>query len=325
MVSPRLARLQHALTEAKAHVEELERDFAQAKSPLSKADSELTLNFYRALVRHAENEIQLYNLDGVIAARKRACAHPEQYVSRAPDPPTDIFSHRPSPPKLSFEEKVVWTTARLQRELKHAEELKSRLEVAIARWREHELPEWVKTLKEAESQSLTKLRQFVEVSNETKILQDEIAFGLHVQRGRDALERAKAVTDGVTERPLSRSSDSAELAHSKTTRNTETDSVRLGRRRADLVKKIIDELNILKPQMQVPEDDYPRLMAENPSYEVFKIAKEDTSASRLIKLVSERHTVHDLAFRIAAIYFAKSPHTIKNAWKKYKGRRQPYS
>jgi hypothetical protein len=51
-----------------------------------------------------------------------------------------------------------------------------------------------------------------------------------------------------------------------------------GDKRAKIVARLLKELNALRPQMQVPEDDYPKLRRENPKYLVFKICKKRASA-----------------------------------------------
>jgi hypothetical protein len=100
----------------------------------------------------------------------------------------------------------------------------------------------------------------------------------------------------------------------------QTDAERLGRRRAELVGQLIKELNALRPQLQVPDEDYPKLVAENPGYEAFKIAKNHPAAAKYIKQTPDRPRVNTLAYKIAAIHFSVSSETIKNAWRKYKPR-----
>jgi hypothetical protein len=97
----------------------------------------------------------------------------------------------------------------------------------------------------------------------------------------------------------------------------------IGVRRAKLVAKLIGELNVLRPQMQVPEDDYPKFAKENPNYETFKICAKNPSASKWVKLLPDRRKVQGLAWELAAVECQCSAATIKTAWKKYKERDVP--
>jgi hypothetical protein len=92
----------------------------------------------------------------------------------------------------------------------------------------------------------------------------------------------------------------------------------MGLRRAKLVKKLISELNALRPHMQLPDDDFPRLSQENPQYETFKICKEHPTAIRWVKLLPDRRTVQCLAWELAAVKCECSASTIQSAWKRYK-------
>jgi hypothetical protein len=91
-----------------------------------------------------------------------------------------------------------------------------------------------------------------------------------------------------------------------------------GKRRADLVGKLIVELNALRPLMQVPEDDYPLLCRQNPEYEVFKICAKHPSASQWVKFLPDRRRVEGLAFELAAAALGVKSPTIQTAWKHYK-------
>src|SRR5262249_28160079 len=112
--------------------------------------------------------------------------------------------------------------------------------------------------------------------------------------------RVKRAIRGFSE-PATLSAHIAETAD-----NWSSEAERLGRRRARLVGQLIQELNALKPQLQVPDDDYSQLMNEFPHYEVFKICKNHPSAARFVKLLPDRPRVHSLAFEIAAISFSVS-------------------
>jgi hypothetical protein len=92
----------------------------------------------------------------------------------------------------------------------------------------------------------------------------------------------------------------------------------LGIRRAKLVARLIKELNALRPHLQIPEEDFPRLRKQHPRYQVFKICKEHPGAAKWINLVCERRRVESLAWELAAIECGVSPATVKTAWKRYK-------
>lgn len=97
-----------------------------------------------------------------------------------------------------------------------------------------------------------------------------------------------------------------------------SDNVRLGRRRAKLVAKLIKELNALRPHMQIADEDYSRLRNRFPKYQVFKICERNPSASEFVKRVADRPRVHTLAYELAAVHFGIAPATVKTAWKRYK-------
>jgi hypothetical protein len=92
----------------------------------------------------------------------------------------------------------------------------------------------------------------------------------------------------------------------------------VGLERAKIVDRLLKELNALRPQMQVPEDDFPKLRRENPSYLVFKICEKHPSAARWVKLLPERRTIHRLAFELAGAKCGLTAATIQTAWKRFK-------
>jgi hypothetical protein len=91
-----------------------------------------------------------------------------------------------------------------------------------------------------------------------------------------------------------------------------------GRRRAKLVGRLIEELNALRPLMQIPEEDYPKLRAKNPKYRVFKICEKNPGASEHVKRVCDRPSINRLAYELAAVDCGVSASTIETAWKRYK-------
>jgi hypothetical protein len=97
-----------------------------------------------------------------------------------------------------------------------------------------------------------------------------------------------------------------------------TPSASKGRERAMVVAKLIKELNALRPQMQVPEDDYSELSRQNARYLVFKICKEHSAAAHWVKLLLERRSVNSIAYELAAVHFGVRAATIQTAWKRYK-------
>src|SRR3954465_3785265 len=99
MGSPQNAALQHRLSGIRGLIQSFEIDLAKA-SPTAKADIELLIRFYMDAEETAKNELELHELtNGGIDERKRACDHPERYISNAPAPPIDIFDRRPPRPR----------------------------------------------------------------------------------------------------------------------------------------------------------------------------------------------------------------------------------
>lgn len=92
----------------------------------------------------------------------------------------------------------------------------------------------------------------------------------------------------------------------------------LGCERAKKVAMLIGELNALRPQMQVPEDDYPKLASKHQGYLVFKICKTHPPAAHWVKLLPERRSIHTIAYEIAAVACGVSSATIETAWKRFK-------
>jgi hypothetical protein len=93
-----------------------------------------------------------------------------------------------------------------------------------------------------------------------------------------------------------------------------------GLRRARLVATLITELNALRPLMQVPDDDFPKLAKENPNYETFKICIKHPGASQWVKRLPDRRNVHTLAFELAAAECGVRGATIQTAWKRFKNK-----
>jgi hypothetical protein len=93
-----------------------------------------------------------------------------------------------------------------------------------------------------------------------------------------------------------------------------------GLRRARLVEKLISELNELRPLLQVPDDDFSRLMGECSNYEVFSICAKHKNAASWVKLLPERRGVHSIAYELAGIVHTVKASTIETAWKRYKNR-----
>jgi hypothetical protein len=93
-----------------------------------------------------------------------------------------------------------------------------------------------------------------------------------------------------------------------------------GLSRARLVARLISELNALRPLMEVPDEDFPKLAKEHPHYETFKICVKHPGASQWVKLLPDRRWVHTLAFQLAAAKCGVSAATIQTAWKRFKNR-----
>jgi hypothetical protein len=92
----------------------------------------------------------------------------------------------------------------------------------------------------------------------------------------------------------------------------------VGIRRASAVARLIKELNALRPHMQLPEEDFPKLAKEHPAYEAFEICKKHPGASKWVKLVRERRIVNSLAYQLAAIEEGVSAAMMETAWKRHK-------
>ena len=101
---------------------------------------------------------------------------------------------------------------------------------------------------------------------------------------------------------------------------TSTNAQIVGRERARMVRRLITELNALRPHIQIPDEDLPRLREQHSKYLVFKICKNHPSASEWVKRLPERRGVNTLAYELAAIQFGVRSATIETAWKKYKRR-----
>ena len=142
MPSPQDAALRHRLNSIRAIIQSFDADLGTA-SPFARADIELLISFFRDAEKTAKNEIELHELThGGIEARKRACAHPERFITNAPAPPITIFDRTPPRPRRSREEQIATKKAELESELKKAEARSSELEKAISDWYLCALAEW---------------------------------------------------------------------------------------------------------------------------------------------------------------------------------------
>jgi hypothetical protein len=97
-----------------------------------------------------------------------------------------------------------------------------------------------------------------------------------------------------------------------------TPSAITGHGRATVVAELIKELNALRPQMQLPEDDYENLSRQNARYLTFKICKQYPSAVNWVKMLPERRSVNTIAYELAGVHFSVRAPTIETAWKRYK-------
>jgi len=88
--------------------------------------------------------------------------------------------------------------------------------------------------------------------------------------------------------------------------------------RANTVAKVINELNVLKPQMFDDEAEYDRLRSQYPDFLAFKIAdgRSDLKLKILGSGGSARHI--RLAQEIAGAYHGRSLGTIRDHWKDHK-------
>jgi len=92
----------------------------------------------------------------------------------------------------------------------------------------------------------------------------------------------------------------------------------IAKTRAETVAKLIEELNILRPQMFEDEAEYDLLQTRHPGYLTFKIAEERPDLKRKILCIrgSARHI--RLAHELAGAHYGLSPQTVADAWKDHK-------
>jgi hypothetical protein len=204
MGSPQDAALRHRLSGIRAVIQSFETDLPAA-SPIARADIELLISFYKDAEQTAKNEIELHELThGGIDARKRACAHPERYITNAPAPPTYIFNREPRGPRPTREERIALKKADLESELQKAEARSSELNKAIENWYLHALREWDKVIAIARTRWTNSQRFAIEQYGALKVhyeqmlgSQDRAAVPEHREReGITAAARAGKLPSG---------------------------------------------------------------------------------------------------------------------------------
>ena len=87
--------------------------------------------------------------------------------------------------------------------------------------------------------------------------------------------------------------------------------------RASTVAKIIEELDVLKPQM-LSESEYRELEGQHPSFLAFQVAKKRGDLkTKIINLREHRRHIR-LAQELTAAYHGREWSTVKNDWKDHK-------
>jgi hypothetical protein len=81
----------------------------------------------------------------------------------------------------------------------------------------------------------------------------------------------------------------------------------------DMVRRIIEELRMLKPQMH-NESHYEDLRQEHPEYKVFKIAEKIKDVKSWVASIQDRTRVEGLAQEIVARHFGIKPATVRKYW-----------
>jgi len=188
------------------------------------------------------------------------------------------------------EKELDWLEQRLQE--RAADEAVPQSNHSLHDWIVRELPEWNKTVASL------------------NVPEDDVR---QTEKGSDASEQ-NAQTKSLPNAEKASAPSPKKQTNSKSLSNAEGK----GRRRASLVAQLIAELKALRPQMQVPEEDYPRLCKQNPKYKVFKICKKHPGASVLVQQVCDRRNVNQLAYKLAGMECSVSAATIETAWKHYK-------
>ena len=88
--------------------------------------------------------------------------------------------------------------------------------------------------------------------------------------------------------------------------------------RAATVGKLIEELNVLKPQMSADEDKYRSLSELHPDFLTFKITHLRPEMKRKVLVVQTSSKHVRLAQELAAVYYGKTVATIQDDWKRCK-------
>jgi hypothetical protein len=92
----------------------------------------------------------------------------------------------------------------------------------------------------------------------------------------------------------------------------------IGRARAEVVAKLVEELNVLKPQMFEDEAEYKVLQKGYPDFLTFRIAENRPDLRMKVRCIrgSVRHI--RLAQELAGAHFGLSWQTIAGVWKHHK-------
>ena len=87
--------------------------------------------------------------------------------------------------------------------------------------------------------------------------------------------------------------------------------------RANLVAKVIGELNVLKPQLFAPSD-YTRLKGEHPDYLTFGVTEANSDVRTLLMNIQAHRQHTRLATQIVAARTGKAVETVKIDWARFK-------
>ena len=219
-----------------------------------------------------------------------------------------------------------WSTTQIEREKSKAERVYGQLEKQypnLVPYSEHQSSpphhmemELGGILEPAERKIAEKMCAYRQI---VKFLKIEL-----VERGGEDVAGTSALQPSAEFKP-SRDSQSRAVRESvgisvggaEDTAPTTVPELTLFERRALTVAEVIEELNILKPQMY-RASDYKRLNKEHPEFLTFQETEKRSDLKELLENIqlSKRH--FRLAQQIAASQYGVELDTIKKDWKKYK-------
>ena len=168
---------------------------------------------------------------------------------------------------------------------------------------------------------LPEVRRELEQSSVWRRYQEQLAEVARLQASSSAEEPPK-ISRETGQAAVSRRGGSGTGAQKKSTHPARAQKsqaqAEVAKVRAETVAKLIEELNVLKPQMLEDEAEYSLLQRRYPGYLTFKIAQDRPDLK--MKIMNIRGSVRHfrLAQELAAAHHGLSWETIADAWKKHK-------